>query len=124
MQTSSKYIRWFNEITIDDISLVGGKNASLGEMVRELTPQGINIPNGFAITADAYHLLLDQTGPDKRNTRDELHAAIDDLNPDDIEDLAQRASQARKIIADTPLPEELKTEILHAYHQLQTEYGT
>jgi len=124
MQTTSKYIRWFNEITIDDISLVGGKNASLGEMIRELTPQGINIPNGFAITADAYHLLLDQTGPDKRNTRDELHAAIDDLNPDDIKDLAQRASQARKFIANTPLPEELKTEILQAYHQLQDEYGT
>ncbi|MEE8379052.1 MAG: phosphoenolpyruvate synthase, partial [Gammaproteobacteria bacterium] len=123
MRTSPKYIRWFNEITIDDISLVGGKNASLGEMVRELTPQGINIPNGFAITADAYHLLLDQTGPDNKSTRDNLHTAIDGVNPDDIKDLAQRASQARKIIADTPLPEELKTEILQAYHQLQNEYG-
>ena len=124
MQTSSKYIRWFNEITIDDIPLVGGKNASLGEMIRGLAPQGIKIPNGFAITAEAYHLVLDQKGLTQGNIRDELHVALDGLNPDDVTDLAQRASHARKIIVDTPLPEDLKKEILQAFHQLQAEYGT
>ena len=54
MPQQVNYIRWFNELTIDDIPLVGGKNASLGEMIRELAPQGVRIPNGFAITADAY----------------------------------------------------------------------
>ncbi len=124
MQTTPKYIRWFNEITIDDIALVGGKNASLGEMVRELASQGIKIPNGFAITAEAYHLVLDQTGLDKKSARDKLHAEIDKLDPDDVEDLAHRGALAREIIYSVPLPEELKTEILQAYHQLQAEYGT
>ena len=60
MPPQKNYIRWFNELTIDDIPLVGGKNASLGEMYRELVPQGINIPNGFAVTAEAYRYMLDQ----------------------------------------------------------------
>ena len=53
-ENKSKYIRWFEDTTIDDVPLVGGKNASLGEMYRELTSKGIKIPNGFAITAEAY----------------------------------------------------------------------
>jgi pyruvate,water dikinase len=123
MNKSPKYIRWFKEINIDDVALVGGKNASLGEMIRELTPQGIKIPNGFAITAEAYHLVLDQMGLNKKTIRDELHVAIDELNPNDTEDLSQRASRARKIITGASLPENLKTEILQAYRQLQAEYG-
>ncbi|HDH16152.1 MAG TPA: hypothetical protein ENG90_06705, partial [Gammaproteobacteria bacterium] len=54
MAEIENYIRWFEKLGIEDIPLVGGKNASLGEMYRELTPQGVKIPNGFAITADAY----------------------------------------------------------------------
>ena len=54
MRNRLQYIRWFDEISIDDVPLVGGKNASLGEMYRELTPQGVKIPNGFAVTAEAY----------------------------------------------------------------------
>ena len=69
-----RYIRWFNELTIDDIPLVGGKNASLGEMVCELIPQGINIPNGFAVTAEAYRAMLDEA-----NAWSELHLALDDI---------------------------------------------
>lgn len=60
MTAPISYIRWFNELTIDDIPLVGGKNASLGEMYQELTPQGILIPNGFAVTAEAYRYVLEQ----------------------------------------------------------------
>jgi len=75
MSTQANYIRWFNELTIDDVPLVGGKNASLGEMYRELTPQGIQIPNGFAVTAEAYRYLLEQAGAWQL-----LHQALDDLN--------------------------------------------
>lgn len=59
MQADNKYIRWFSELSIDDVGLVGGKNASLGEMYRELSAQGVRVPNGFAITAQAYGHVLD-----------------------------------------------------------------
>ncbi|HDZ77891.1 MAG TPA: hypothetical protein ENH39_01120, partial [Gammaproteobacteria bacterium] len=62
MAEIENYIRWFEKLGIEDIPLVGGKNASLGEMYRELTPQGVKIPNGFAITADAYRYMLDKAG--------------------------------------------------------------
>ena len=82
MSKPSNFIRWFDELTINDIPLVGGKNASLGEMYRELTTQGILIPNGFAITADAYRHILDRADAWKP-----LHEALDHLNPDDVQDL-------------------------------------
>jgi pyruvate,water dikinase len=62
----NRYIRWFETIGIDDVPLVGGKNASLGELYRELAPREIKVPNGFAITADAYWDLLRRTGLDQR----------------------------------------------------------
>jgi pyruvate,water dikinase len=116
--TANNYIRWFNELTIDDIPLVGGKNASLGEMYQELTPQGILIPNGFAVTAEAYRYVLDSA-----DAWTGLHQALDELNPDDVNDLAKRALQAREIIYAAPLPADLVTQILAAYTQLQTQYG-
>jgi pyruvate,water dikinase len=118
MTEQTNYIRWFNELTIDDVPLVGGKNASLGEMYRELTPQGIKIPNGFAITAEAYHYVLDQA-----NAWQPLHEALDDLDPDNVADLAKRARKARDIIYGAPLPEDLESQILNAFAQLQQEYG-
>jgi pyruvate,water dikinase len=118
MPTSQRYIRWFKEIGIEDVPLVGGKNASLGEMVRDLTSQGIKIPNGFAITAEAYHLLLAQN-----NTRQKLEELFKDLDASNVDDLAQRGTQAREIVYNQSLPDELSQEILHAYRQLQDEYG-
>ena len=118
MTEQIKYIRWFSELTIDDVPLVGGKNASLGEMYRELTPQGIIIPNGFAVTAEAYRYVLDQA-----NAWEPLHQALDDLNPDDVADLASRARKAREIIYAAPLPEDLEQQILDAFAQLQQQYG-
>lgn len=112
------YIRWFNELTIDDVPLVGGKNASLGEMYRELTPQGIKIPNGFAITAEAYRYVLDQA-----DAWQPLHEALDELDSDNVVDLAKRARKAREIIYAAPLPEDLESQILNAFAQLQQEYG-
>ena len=112
------YIRWFNELTIDDVPLVGGKNASLGEMYRELGSQGVQIPNGFAITAEAYRYILD-----KSNSWAALHEALDDLNPEDVNDLAKRARKAREIIYAAPLPDDLQQQIFAAYKKLQDQYG-
>jgi len=118
MAEQANYIRWFNELTIDDVSLVGGKNASLGEMYRELTPQGIQIPNGFAVTAEAYRYVLDQT-----HSWEALHQALDDLNPDDVADLAKRARKAREIIYAAPFPKDLERQIIEAFNQLKQQYG-
>jgi pyruvate,water dikinase len=118
MTKQANYIRWFNELTIDDIALVGGKNASLGEMYRELTPQGIQIPNGFAVTAEAYRYVLDQA-----NGWEKLHQALDGLNPDDVGDLARRALKAREIIYAAPFPEDLEQQIVEAFAQLKKQYG-
>jgi pyruvate, water dikinase len=118
MTEQIRFIRWFNELAIDDIPLVGGKNASLGEMYRELRPQGINIPNGFAITAEAYRAILDAADAWPR-----LHEALDGINPNDVADLAKRARAAREIVYAAPLTAILEQQIIEAYEQLQTEYG-
>ena len=114
----ARYIRWFAELGVDDVPLVGGKNASLGEMYRELTPQGIRVPNGFAITAEAYRDTLTAAG-----AWDKLHEALDGLDPDDVDDLARRGAKARAIVYGSPLPPTLQDEILTAWHRLQDEYG-
>ncbi|MDO9142022.1 MAG: PEP/pyruvate-binding domain-containing protein [Methylobacter sp.] len=118
MSEQANYIRWFNELTIEDVPLVGGKNASLGEMYRELTPQGIQIPNGFAVTAEAYRYVLDQA-----QGWDALHQALDGLNPDDVTDLANRARKAREIIYAAPFPKDLEQQIIAAFNQLKQQYG-
>ncbi len=117
MTSPKQYIRWFEQLDIDDIPLVGGKNASLGEMYRQLTPQGIKIPNGFAITADAYRYMLDQA-----DAWEPLHEALDKLDADDIDDLAKRGTQAREIVYAATLPDDLSSQILEAFHQLQQHY--
>ena len=83
-----RYIRWFNEIGIDDVPLVGGKNASLGEMYRELATAGVKVPNGFAITAEAYRYFLRETGVDAQ-----IRDILRDLDTGDIENL-RRAGPA------------------------------
>ena len=114
----AKYIRWFSELGLADVPQVGGKNASLGEMYRELTPQGVRVPNGFAITAEAYRHVLDQADAWPR-----LYAALEGLDAGDVDNLAQRAQRAREIILGAALPDDLVKEIVVAYAQLQAEYG-
>ncbi|VAW66030.1 Phosphoenolpyruvate synthase [hydrothermal vent metagenome] len=114
---SENYIQWFDDINIEDIPQVGGKNASLGEMYSELVPKGVKIPNGFAITAQAYWYMLEQA-----NAMDALHEALDDLNPDDVNDLARRGARARDIVYGASLPEELRVQILAAFYQLKSQY--
>jgi pyruvate,water dikinase len=114
----AKYIRWFDELGLGDVQLVGGKNASLGELYRALRPQRVRVPNGFAITADAYRDLLTAAA-----AWDRLHAILDPLVPSNVEDLAARARQARDLVYTAPLSGELQDEILTAYHRLHDEYG-
>jgi pyruvate,water dikinase len=117
-KAGSRYIRWFDAIGIDDVPLVGGKNASLGEMYRSVVPLGIRVPNGFAIAADAYRDMLTQA-----RAWDRLHALLDDIDKRDVAVLARRARQARELVYRADLSAALRTEILAAYHKLKQEYG-
>ncbi len=114
----AKYTRWFNKIGIDDIPEVGGKNASLGEMYRNLTGEGVRVPNGFAVTASAYRHVLDTN-----DAWQKLHAVLDGLDPDDVRDLQTRGARAREIVYGCELPEDLQADILEQYAQLRKEYG-
>ncbi|HSB98029.1 MAG TPA: phosphoenolpyruvate synthase, partial [Spongiibacteraceae bacterium] len=118
MTDPHRYIAFFADIRSEDIASVGGKNASLGEMYRELTVRGVRIPNGFAITAEAFRYVLDSAGAWPR-----LHAALDELDITDVDDLARRAAMAREIIYRAPLPENLGRQILDAYAKLRAEYA-
>jgi pyruvate,water dikinase len=113
-----RFIRFFEEIGIEDVPLVGGKNAAIGEMYRSLGPAGIRVPNGFAITAEAYRYLLDET-----QGWQALHAALDGLDANDSADLAVRGARARAVLREAPLPELLRAEIGRAYARLRDEYG-
>lgn len=115
---TSKYVRFFEEVGIDDVPLVGGKNASLGEMYQKLTDQGIRIPNGFATTAEAYRHMLDRVG-----AWDRLHAELDDIDPADVTALARKAKNAREIVYGAGLPDDLAAQIVDGYRALQEEYG-
>ncbi len=113
-----KYIKWFSQIGIDDVPEVGGKNASLGEMYRTLTQEGVRVPNGFAVTADAYRHILDYN-----DAWDRLHKLLDDLDPDDVKELQRRGEECRKIIYGCKIPDDLKKEIIEGYDGLKKEYG-
>jgi pyruvate,water dikinase len=113
-----RYVRFFEELGIDDVPLVGGKNASLGEMYRELSGEGVKVPNGFATTSDAYRDMLDQSG-----AWDGLHEALDSLDADDVAGLARSGKRAREIVYGAGLPQALADEILDGYRRLQDQYG-
>jgi pyruvate,water dikinase len=116
--STSGYVRFFEEFGIDDVPLVGGKNASLGEMFQKLSGQGVRVPHGFAITAQAYRYMLDEAG-----AWDRLHAELDELDPADVAALARKGKRAREIVYGAGLPDDLAAEILDAYRRLQQEYG-
>ena len=118
MNEKTEFVRWFKDISIEDVPVVGGKNASLGEMVRELAPQGILIPNGFAVTADGYRHVIDTAG-----ILADLKDCMSGLDKSDIADLARRGRMARNLILGAGLPEDLWTEIKNAYDRLCVSYG-
>ncbi|OLT62608.1 phosphoenolpyruvate synthase [Moorena bouillonii] len=112
------FVLWFEEVGIADIAIVGGKNASLGEMIRQLTPVGVRVPTGFATTAYAYRYFIDKAGLEAK-----LRQAFLDLDVEDVNNLRQRGMQARSLILNTPFPEELANAIAQAYQQLCQRYG-
>lgn len=118
IQPEQALILWFDEIGIEDVPMVGGKNASLGEMHQKLTSKGVAVPNGYAITAYAYQYLLKEAG---------IEAAIRDalagLDTHDLRNLQERGARARDIIRTAEFPPELRQAIIAAYNRMEQEYG-
>ena len=112
------YIRWFEELRLEDVPLVGGKNASLGEMYRELTTQGVRVPNGFAITAQAFRDTLTEAG-----AWDELHGLLDGLDKRDVKHLAEVGARCREIVYAAGLSEAVRDPVLAAHRRLREQYG-
>ena len=108
-----KYLKFFEELSIGDIPQVGGKNASLGEMYHHLRPQGVNLPNGVATTADAYRYFLEQAGLNQGITE-----ALQGLDVTNVHDLARRGAAIREMIVAATLPQDFQDEILRAYREL------
>ena len=112
------FILFFKDISYKDVPLVGGKNASLGEMYSKLTPKGINIPDGFAVTAEAYKYFIQ-----KNHLDDKIREALKGLNTHDVLDLQRRGRIVRNLILNAQMPKELEEEIRKAYRILEDEYG-
>ncbi|PSB29234.1 phosphoenolpyruvate synthase [Chlorogloea sp. CCALA 695] len=111
-------ILWFNQVGISDIGLVGGKNASLGEMIQQLVSKGVKVPNGFATTAYAFRYFIEKAG-----LKAQLSSLFADLDVDDVNKLQQTGKQARALIMHTAFPVELTDAIAKAYLQLCQKYG-
>ena len=116
---TTDYVRWFSDIRVGDVALVGGKNASLGELYSTLSKQGVRVPNGFALTAEAYRDALTAAKAWER-----LHQLLDNLDKRNVDVLAKRATEAREIVYKATATGPLREQIDRAYRQLETEYRT
>src|ERR1700754_1234784 len=106
----SANVRWFSDLGMDDIEEVGGKNASLGEMVSNLADLGVQVPNGFATTAAAYQSFLGDTGLKER-----ISGLLKDLDTDDVRRLAEVGREIRGTVIAQPFPAELEADVRDAY---------
>lgn len=113
-----KLVIWFDDLQLSDIPQVGGKNASLGEMRRELRPKGVSIPDGFAVTAHAYQYLLRSAG-----VSDQIKQILSDLDTHDLQNLSDKGKQIRSLIYSIEFPEDLKAAVIDGYQKLCEEYG-
>lgn len=111
------YLRWFQDVTLQDVPQVGGKNASLGEMIRSLQPAGIRVPEGFALTAEAFRLHLAEAG-----IATEIYGALDQLNVADVGALVETARRIRERVSTAPLPRVLTDALAPAYAKLSGRY--
>ncbi len=109
-------VLWYNQLGMNDVDRVGGKNASLGEMITNLSSLGVSVPNGFATTSEAFNLFLDQSGVNQR-----IYALLDKTNIDDVDELAKAGKQIRQWIVETPFTPELEKAIHEAYIQLSAD---
>ena len=112
------FIKWFEELTIDDIPLVGGKNASLGEMIKNIGDKGVNVPSGFAITSFAYKYTIEKEG-----VHHKIKEILSDLNTHDLNNLSERGGKIRDLIKQTPIPLDLEKEIRKFYKEMEQRYG-
>jgi len=110
---TNEQLLWFEEITLKDLPKVGGKNASLGEMIRHLTSKGIKVPEGFAITTKAFAEFVDNSALEGK-----INAALEGLDPDNPSDVAERGKKVRKMFLESPFPPELQREIEYGYWEL------
>ena len=109
-------VLWYNQLGMHDVDRVGGKNASLGEMITNLSSLGVSVPNGFATTSYAFNLFLDQSGLNQR-----IYALLDETDIDDVNALASAGKQIRQWVVETPFLPELESAILDAYQQLSAD---
>lgn len=109
-------VLWYNQLGMHDVDRVGGKNASLGEMITNLSSLGVSVPNGFATTSYAFNLFLDQSGLNQR-----IYALLDETDIDDVDALAKAGKQIRQWVVETPFLPELESAILDAYQQLSAD---
>jgi len=114
-----KNILWFKELGIKDVSRVGGKNASLGEMYNNLLSRGVNLANGFATTAEAYFDFLQKTG-----LTSQIEEILRDINVHDLGALQEKGKKVRALILAANLHQELQDEVITAYKELSKDYGT
>lgn len=115
----AKLILWFDQLTNKDVAKVGGKNASLGEMYRQLSRKGVKVPNGFAVTAQAYQYLIREAGIGK-----EIKRLLKGLDANNVRDLQDKGAKVRKLIRSAEFPPKLDKEIRAAYHKLSKLYKT
>lgn len=116
---SKAFVLWFKELRNTDVKLVGGKNASLGEMYSLLTPKGVRIPNGFAVTSTSYFYFLKATG-----IKQEIKKILRDLDTTDMNNLSARGEKVRNTILAAELPSDLKRAIVVNYRKLEKEFFT
>src|SRR3989344_1347870 len=115
---TKKFIVSMDAVCIEDVAVAGGKNASLGEMIRELTAKGVRVPSGFIVTADAYRYFIEETG-----LKAVIQKALKGLNTSDVKDLARRGKAIRSAIGKEDFPDDLSRAIRQAYGQMQERYG-
>src|SRR5881392_1859314 len=115
--TRMRFVRWFAEVGLQDVGLVGGKVASLGEMIRELSPLGIRVPDGFAITAEGYRHFIAAAGLDAR-----IRELREGIGKDDVQALVARSGEIRKLITSAELPREIADEAIAAYQTLSARF--
>lgn len=116
-QGNQKNVLWFSEVGVGDVALVGGKNASLGEMYNNLTAKGVNIPNGFATTAKAYFLFLQENG-----LTEKIEALLKNLDVRNLKNLQDKGKKVRALILNANVQENLKEDIISAYRKLSAAY--
>jgi pyruvate,water dikinase len=112
------YVRWFSDNRLGDVALVGGKNASLGELYATLSSEGVRVPNGFALTAEAYRDALTAA-----NAWQLLHPLLDNLDKRHVDILATRAAEAREIVYQATATGPLREQVDRAYRRLEAQYG-